>query len=45
MNTRLRGAAPRREIEAPIVVPLDVRAEGQMEAVFECIGKKWGALD
>jgi enoyl-[acyl-carrier protein] reductase I len=34
-----------REIEAPIVVPLDVRAEGQMEAVFEHIGKEWGALD
>jgi enoyl-[acyl-carrier protein] reductase I len=34
-----------REIEAPIMLPLDVRVEGQMEAVFERIGEKWGALD
>jgi len=34
-----------RELEAPIFMPLDVRAPGQMEAVFETIGKKWGELD
>jgi enoyl-[acyl-carrier protein] reductase I len=34
-----------RELEAPIVMPLDVRAEGQMEAVFERIAKDWGRLD
>jgi enoyl-[acyl-carrier-protein] reductase (NADH) len=34
-----------RELEAPIVMPLDVRAEGQMEAVFERIAKDWGKLD
>jgi enoyl-[acyl-carrier protein] reductase I len=34
-----------RELEAPIVMPLDVNAEGQMEAVFERIGKEWGKLD
>src|SRR5436305_9130582 len=34
-----------RELDAPIFMPLDVRAPGQMEAVFECIGKTWGALD
>src|SRR5262245_20516472 len=34
-----------REIEAPILMPLDVREEGQMEAVFERIGKDWGKLD
>jgi enoyl-[acyl-carrier protein] reductase I len=34
-----------RELEAPIVMPLDVRAEGQMEAVFERITKEWGKLD
>ena len=32
-------------LEAPIVMPLDVRAAGQMEAVFEKIGKVWGSLD
>jgi enoyl-[acyl-carrier protein] reductase I len=34
-----------RELEAPIVMPLDVRVEGQMEAVFERIAKDWGKLD
>ncbi len=32
-------------LEAPIVMPLDVRASGQMEAVFERIAKEWGKLD
>jgi enoyl-[acyl-carrier protein] reductase I len=34
-----------RELEAFIVMPLDVRTPGQMEAVFERIGKEWGKLD
>lgn len=34
-----------RELEAPIVMPLDVRMPGQMEAVFEHIAKDWGQLD
>jgi enoyl-[acyl-carrier protein] reductase I len=34
-----------RELEAPIVMPLDVRAAGQMEAVFERLAKDWGNLD
>ena len=34
-----------RELEAPIVMPLDVRIPGQMEAVFERIAKDWGSLD
>jgi enoyl-[acyl-carrier protein] reductase I len=34
-----------RELEAPIMMPLDVRAEGQMEAVFERIAQDWGRLD
>jgi enoyl-[acyl-carrier protein] reductase I len=34
-----------RELEAPILLPLDVQAPGQMEAVFERIGKDWGELD
>jgi enoyl-[acyl-carrier protein] reductase I len=32
-------------LEAPIVMPLDVNVPGQMEAVFEHIGKTWGELD
>ena len=34
-----------RELEAPIFMPLDVHAPGQMEAVFENIDKTWGELD
>jgi enoyl-[acyl-carrier protein] reductase I len=34
-----------REVEAPIVMPLDVPVPGQMEAVFERIPKDWGKLD
>ena len=34
-----------RALEAPIVMPLDVNQPGQMEAVFERIGKEWGKLD
>jgi enoyl-[acyl-carrier protein] reductase I len=34
-----------RALEAPIVMPLDVQAEGQLEAVFEEIGRRWGRLD
>ena len=34
-----------RTLEAPIVMPLDTRVEGQMEALFERIGEEWGKLD
>jgi enoyl-[acyl-carrier protein] reductase I len=34
-----------RELEAPIVMPLDVGTRGQMEAVFERITNDWGNLD
>jgi len=34
-----------RELEAPILLPLDTRVPGQMEAVFESIAKTWGRLD
>jgi enoyl-[acyl-carrier protein] reductase I len=34
-----------RELGAPIFMPLDVRVEGSMEAVFESIAKTWGRLD
>jgi len=33
-----------RELEASILMPLDVRTPGQMEAVFERIAKDWGRL-
>jgi enoyl-[acyl-carrier protein] reductase I len=34
-----------RELEAPILMPLDVTKEGETEAVFERIKKEWGKLD
>jgi len=34
-----------RELDAAIVMPLDARASGQMEVVFEQIAEKWGELD
>jgi enoyl-[acyl-carrier protein] reductase I len=34
-----------REIEAPLFLPLDVAVPGQLEAVFDAIAEKWGALD
>jgi enoyl-[acyl-carrier protein] reductase I len=34
-----------REVEAPIFMPMDVMAEGQLEAVFERIAQEWGELD
>jgi enoyl-[acyl-carrier-protein] reductase (NADH) len=33
------------DLEAAILMPLDVRVPGQMEAVFERITKDWGGLD
>lgn len=33
------------QIEAPIFMPCDVRAPGQLEAVFETIRGRWGRLD
>ncbi len=34
-----------RALDAPILMPLDTRVAGQMEAVFERIAKEWGKLD
>ncbi|HEV7260770.1 MAG TPA: enoyl-ACP reductase FabI [Bosea sp. (in: a-proteobacteria)] len=34
-----------REVEAPIIMPLDVTVPGQVEAVFERIAATWGELD
>ena len=33
------------ELEAPIFMPLDLRHEGELEAVFERIARDWGSLD
>jgi enoyl-[acyl-carrier protein] reductase I len=33
------------ELDAKIFLPLDVRVDGEMEAVFDRIGKVWGELD
>ena len=33
------------QVDAEIVMPLDVEKPGQMEAVFERIGAEWGRLD
>ena len=32
-------------LEAPIFMPLDVQHEGELEAVFEAIERRWGKLD
>ncbi len=34
-----------REVEAPLLLPLDVLQDGQLETVFERIGATWGELD
>ncbi|MGF1527645.1 MAG: enoyl-ACP reductase FabI [Candidatus Competibacterales bacterium] len=34
-----------KELEAPIFMPCNVSHEGELEAVFEAIGEKWGKLD
>jgi enoyl-[acyl-carrier protein] reductase I len=34
-----------KEVEAKIVAPLDLRVEGQLEAVFDGIKREWGHLD
>jgi len=34
-----------KKLEAPIFIPLDVSVPGELETVFERIGKDWGSLD
>ena len=34
-----------RQVEAEIFEPVDVTAEGQLEAIFDTIGARWGRLD
>lgn len=32
-------------LEAPLFLPLDVEAEGELDRVFDAIGERWGKLD
>jgi enoyl-[acyl-carrier protein] reductase I len=34
-----------QEVEAPIFMPMDVMAEGELEAVFDRIAAEWESLD
>ena len=34
-----------KALEAPLLLPLDVSQEGELEAVFDAIKAQWGALD
>jgi enoyl-[acyl-carrier protein] reductase I len=34
-----------KQVEAPLLMPLDLRREGDLEAVFERIEREWGQLD
>src|SRR4029453_15647411 len=34
-----------RQLEAALLLPLDVARPGELEAVFERIGREWGRLD
>jgi enoyl-[acyl-carrier protein] reductase I len=34
-----------RELDAALFLPLDVSVDGQLEGVFDAIGKQWGELD
>jgi enoyl-[acyl-carrier protein] reductase I len=34
-----------RALDAPLVLPLDVSVEGEMEAAFDAIARQWGRLD
>lgn len=33
------------QVKSPVILPCDVTAEGQLEAVFEAIAQEWGKLD
>ncbi len=47
LNEKSRGYVEpiARQLEAPLVLPLDVAQPGELEAVFEAIDKQWGQLD
>jgi enoyl-[acyl-carrier protein] reductase I len=33
------------QVEASLLLPLDVSVPGELEGVFECVGRDWGRLD
>lgn len=47
LNDKARGYVEplARQIDAPILMPLDVAVDGQMEVLFERIAQQWGRLD
>jgi enoyl-[acyl-carrier protein] reductase I len=47
LNDKARGYVEplARQIDAPILMPLDVAVDGQMEALFVRIAQQWGRLD
>jgi enoyl-[acyl-carrier protein] reductase I len=47
LNDKARGYVEPlvRELRSPLFLPLDVSVDGQLEAVFDAIGKTWGELD
>jgi enoyl-[acyl-carrier protein] reductase I len=47
LNEKARGYVEplARDLEAPLFLPLDVSAPGQLDAVFEAIRAKWNKLD
>lgn len=34
-----------KEIRSPLLMPMDLQKPGELESVFEAVGKKWGTLD
>jgi enoyl-[acyl-carrier protein] reductase I len=34
-----------KAVDAPLLLPLDLRQEGQLEAVFDAVAARWGRLD
>lgn len=34
-----------QQVDAPLLMPLDLRAEGQLEAVFDAMRERWGSID
>jgi enoyl-[acyl-carrier protein] reductase I len=44
-RTRRFVAPLAAELEAPLLMPLDITIPGQLETVFECIDREWGRLD
>ena len=47
LNEKARGYVEplARELQSPLLLPLDVAQPGQLEAVFAALGQEWGRLD